>query len=48
MSPVPELAYLSDAEIHDPSQPVPGYPRKIIEHGDGRARALTAYAAWKA
>ena len=43
---VPELAHLSDTDIHDPPSPVPGYPAKIIEHVDGRARALAAYAAF--
>ncbi len=45
---VPELARLSDAEIHDPPLPVPGYPAKLIEHRDARARALAAYAAFSA
>ena len=44
---VPELAHLNDAEIHDPPQPVDGYPEKIIEHGEARARALAAHAAWR-
>ncbi len=43
---VPELAHLDDANIHDPPQPVPNYPSKLIEHREGRARALAAYAAW--
>jgi deoxyribodipyrimidine photo-lyase len=45
---VPELAHLSDADIHDPPHPVPGYPAKLIEHREGRARALAAYAVWNA
>jgi deoxyribodipyrimidine photo-lyase len=43
---VPELAHLDDAAIHDPPQPVPGYPAKLIEHREGRERALAAFAAW--
>jgi deoxyribodipyrimidine photo-lyase len=42
---VPELAHLGDAAIHDPA-PVPGYPAKLIDHREGRARALAAFAAW--
>jgi deoxyribodipyrimidine photo-lyase len=42
---VPELAHLDDAAIHDPA-PVPGYPTKLIEHREGRARALAAFAVW--
>ena len=45
---VPELAHLPDADIHDPVLPVRGYPRPIIGHAEGRARALAAYAAMKA
>ncbi|MBS0256014.1 MAG: deoxyribodipyrimidine photo-lyase [Proteobacteria bacterium] len=41
---VPELAHLSDDEIHDPALPVRGYPRPIVGHAEGRARALAAYA----
>ena len=45
---VPELAGLGDAEIHDPGLLRPrGYPAKIIEHVEGRARALAAHAAMK-
>ncbi len=44
---VPELAHLSDAEIHDPALPVRGYPRKRIDHAAGRARALAAHGAIK-
>lgn len=45
---VPELAGLGDAEIHDPGQLRPrGYPAKIVEHVEGRARALAAHAAMK-
>ncbi len=43
---VPELAHLSDADIHDPPQRVPNYPPKLIEHREGRARALAAYGTW--
>lgn len=42
---VPELAGLSDAEIHDPtdgSRPA-GYPAKRIGHREARERALAAY-----
>jgi deoxyribodipyrimidine photo-lyase len=44
---VPELAHLPDAEIHDPPLPVRGYPAKLIGHGEGRARALAAWAQLK-
>ena len=44
---VPELADLSDAEIHDPALRPGGYPRRIVEHAAARARALAAYAATK-
>lgn len=43
---VPELARLSDADIHDPPDDRRGnYPAKIIDHREARERALTAYAA---
>ncbi len=45
---VPELAQLSDDDIHDPVLPVPGYPAKVVGHAEGRARALAAYHAAKA
>ncbi len=44
---VPELARLSDTEIHDPERPPKGYPDKLIGHGEARARALAAWAATK-
>jgi deoxyribodipyrimidine photo-lyase len=44
---VPELAGLSDADIHDPVRRPGGYPRRIIEHAEARARALAAFAATK-
>ena len=44
---VPELAHLSDAEIHDPVLPVPGYPAKLIGHSEARARALAAWGKLK-
>ena len=46
---VPELADLSDEEIHDPSDDCrPGdYPAKIIGHKEARERALEAYRAMK-
>lgn len=43
---VPELAHLGEADIHDPQRRVRGYPAKLIEHREGRARALEAYGAW--
>jgi deoxyribodipyrimidine photo-lyase len=46
---VPELAGLNEAEIHDPGLLRPrGYPARIVEHTEGRARALAAYARLKA
>jgi deoxyribodipyrimidine photo-lyase len=39
---VPELAHLSDADIHDAPAPVPGYPEKLIGHREARERALAA------
>ncbi len=43
---VPELAHLSDADIHDPPDDKRGkYPAKIIDHREARERALTAYGA---
>jgi deoxyribodipyrimidine photo-lyase len=45
---VPELRHLSDAEVHDPTFPPPGYVRKIVPHAQGRARALAAHEAMKA
>ena len=41
---VPELADLSDAEIHDPPDDRRGdYPAKMIGHREARERALSAY-----
>jgi deoxyribodipyrimidine photo-lyase len=42
---VPELAELSDADIHDPIDLLrpKKYPAKLIEHVEARERALTAY-----
>ncbi len=41
---VPELAELSDADIHDPPEGKRGeYPAQIIGHREGRERALAAY-----
>lgn len=41
---VPELAELSDADIHDPPEDKRGnYPAQIIGHREGRERALSAY-----
>ncbi|MEO8142467.1 MAG: deoxyribodipyrimidine photo-lyase [Sphingomicrobium sp.] len=43
---VPELAHLSDADIHDPTDDQRGpYPRKIIDHREARERALAALAS---
>lgn len=44
---VPELADLSDAQIHDPATPPKGYPAKIVEHAVARARALQAHDRMK-
>ncbi|MCM8556355.1 cryptochrome/photolyase family protein [Sphingomicrobium sediminis] len=46
---VPELADLSDADIHDPpaDKRPDDYPEKIIEHKAARERALEAYRAMK-
>jgi deoxyribodipyrimidine photo-lyase len=44
---VPELAHLSDADIHDPMRPVRGYPPKLIGHVEARARALAAWSGVK-
>jgi deoxyribodipyrimidine photo-lyase len=42
---VPELAALSDADIHDPPDALrDGYPAKIVGHQEGRERALAALA----
>jgi deoxyribodipyrimidine photo-lyase len=42
---VPELADLSDADIHDPpsGKRPKGYPDRLIEHRDARERALSAW-----
>lgn len=45
---VPEVAGLPAKFLHQPwsaPRPPPGYPRPVIEHAAGRARALAAYAA---
>ena len=44
---VPELAHLPEAAIHNPPLPVRGYPRPLIAHPEGRARALAAWAQLK-
>jgi deoxyribodipyrimidine photo-lyase len=44
---VPELAKLSDAEIHDPVFRPKDYPKKIIAHKEARARALAAHDLMK-
>jgi deoxyribodipyrimidine photo-lyase len=47
---VPELAGLSDQDIHDPAQAVRprSYPEKRIGHREARERALAAYARVRA
>ena len=40
---VPELAGLSDEEIHDPQRRPGGYPEQRIGHKEARERALAAY-----
>ena len=45
---VPELAAVSDSQIHDPPDALRGqYPPKMIDHAAGRGRALTAWSAIK-
>ena len=44
---VPELADLSDDDIHDPRVRPKGYPAKIVGHAEARARALAAHARMK-
>jgi deoxyribodipyrimidine photo-lyase len=45
---VPELADMSDADIHDPPDDRRGdYPAKIIDHREARERALAAYRAMR-
>jgi deoxyribodipyrimidine photo-lyase len=45
---VPELAQLSDADIHDPVLRPRAYPAPIIGHAEARARALAAHGVIKA
>jgi deoxyribodipyrimidine photo-lyase len=45
---VPELARMSDAQIHDPDVRPRAYPARIVGHAQARARALAAYGAWQA
>jgi deoxyribodipyrimidine photo-lyase len=47
---VPELAKLSDVDIHDPPDGVrpSDYPKPLVGHREGRERALQAYRAMKA
>ncbi|MEO5587516.1 MAG: deoxyribodipyrimidine photo-lyase [Novosphingobium sp.] len=46
---VPELAHLSDTDIHDPADDQRGaYPVKLIGHREARERALAAYRQMKA
>jgi deoxyribodipyrimidine photo-lyase len=42
---VPELAHLSDADIHDPADRPSAYPDKLIGHREARERALAAAGA---
>ena len=46
---VPELSDLSDEDIHDPPEDKrpDDYPEKLIEHREGRERALEAYREMK-
>ncbi len=45
---VPELAELDEPFIHDPPDHLRGrYPARIVEHREGRERALAAYHAMK-
>lgn len=45
---VPELAHLTEDDIHDPVFPPKGYPAKIVPHTEARHRALTAHDVMKA
>ena len=40
---VPELAKLSDPQIHEPPVRPAGYPRPVVGHAEARARALAAH-----
>jgi deoxyribodipyrimidine photo-lyase len=45
---VPELAGLAEADIHDPwarGAAPPGYPKPLVDHREGRERALAAFRA---
>ncbi|WP_420383033.1 cryptochrome/photolyase family protein [Novosphingobium sp.] len=44
---VPELANLSDDDIHDPKVRPKAYPEQIIGHVEARTRALAAHAMMK-
>jgi deoxyribodipyrimidine photo-lyase len=46
---VPELSDLSDEDIHDPpdAKRPADYPDRLIDHREGRERALEAYRAMK-
>jgi deoxyribodipyrimidine photo-lyase len=44
---VPELAKVSDGEIHDPLFRPARYPPRIVEHREARERALAAFARIK-
>ena len=44
---VPELAALSDDDIHDPVFRPTGYPQPVIGHREARERALAAYRTLK-
>ncbi|MFC4295430.1 cryptochrome/photolyase family protein [Novosphingobium tardum] len=45
---VPELADLTDEDIHDPPNRPRGYPDQLIGHREARERALSGYRAMKA
>jgi len=40
---VPELARPGDDSIHDPAVRPEGYPKRIIDHAEARARELADY-----
>ncbi len=44
---VPELAHVSDDDIHDPRVRPKAYPAQIVGHVEARARALAAHAVMK-
>ncbi len=48
---IPEIAHLSDREIHDPwtakAGPPADYPGPLVDHAEERAEALARYGALK-